>query len=173
MGGVLGGVIGLLLIAALVCVMLYSRFTYHARAQKRLIQDQVYNLVMGVPHSDFFSDAYDIMKTNEEPQVQPHPSGQAGSLTCMLLVSCKCHSGQQAQLLALSASTGSHSLGSLARLISYCYWRDWHRSDHYLRLAVQTPGMPSSCDLPVIQLEPAQCFGRSESHLAVPAAIDV
>ena len=71
-GGVLGGVLPLLVIAAMICLALYSRRTYHARAQKRLIQDQVYNLVMGVRHGDLYSD--DIMQTDEEDQVHPHPS---------------------------------------------------------------------------------------------------
>ncbi|KAK9836640.1 hypothetical protein WJX74_005022 [Apatococcus lobatus] len=65
-GGVLGGVLPLLLAAALVALALYSRRTYHARAQKRLIQDQVYNLVMGVRQIEPFSD--DPMKPDLEAQ---------------------------------------------------------------------------------------------------------
>ena len=57
----------LLLAAALVALALYSRRTYHARAQKRLIQDQVYNLVMGVRQIEPFSD--DPMKPDLEAQV--------------------------------------------------------------------------------------------------------
>lgn len=70
MAGVLGGVLPILFIAALICLALYSRSKYHARAQKRLIQDQVYNLVMGIRHNDLYSD--DIMKTDEEIQVHPN-----------------------------------------------------------------------------------------------------
>lgn len=70
MGGVLGGVLPALLIVAWMCAALYSRSRYPARAQKRLIQDQVYNLVMGVRHNDFFPD--DIVKTEEAAQVLPY-----------------------------------------------------------------------------------------------------
>ena len=59
-GGVLGGVLPLLLVAAVVGIVICSRSTYHHRAKKRLIQDQVYNLVMGVRHDDRYSDDIDV-----------------------------------------------------------------------------------------------------------------
>ena len=48
---------GVLLIATLIGMAVYSRSTYYVRAKKRLIQDQIYNLVMGVRQLDPFSDA--------------------------------------------------------------------------------------------------------------------
>lgn len=67
-GGVVGGVVGLVLIATLIGAVVYSRSTYYVRAKKRLVQDQVYNLVMGVRQLDPFSDS--------ETQVSPHLSCQ-------------------------------------------------------------------------------------------------
>ena len=58
-GGVLGGVLPVLFIAAVAGIILYSRSTYEHRAQKRLLQDQVYNLVMGVRHDDVYTDDID------------------------------------------------------------------------------------------------------------------
>lgn len=57
-GGVLGGVLPLLLIGAIAAIVVCSLSTYHHRAKKRLIQDQVYNLVMGVRHDDRYLDVF-------------------------------------------------------------------------------------------------------------------
>ena len=47
-GGTVGGVTGLLALAGALVTAVYSRQTYHRRAKQRLIQDQIYNLVIGI-----------------------------------------------------------------------------------------------------------------------------
>ena len=66
-GGVVGGIVGLLLLLLIIGAAWWSRSTYAARAKKRLIQDQVYNLVMGVCSGSPGFD--DVMATDIDLQV--------------------------------------------------------------------------------------------------------
>lgn len=67
-GGVVGGVAGLLIILGLIFVALYARATYQKRSKRRLIQDEVYNLVVGIRHHAAVDD---LMATDMDlkPQV--------------------------------------------------------------------------------------------------------
>ena len=67
-GGVVGGIAGLLIILGFICVAIFARATYHKQSQRRLIQDEVYNLVVGVRHHEAVDD---LMATdmNLKPQV--------------------------------------------------------------------------------------------------------
>lgn len=55
-GGTVGGAACLVLLAVGFGTALYSRMTYYRRAKKRLVQDQIYNLVIGIRSQDPFSD---------------------------------------------------------------------------------------------------------------------
>ena len=74
----MGGGVGLLLIALLAATALFSRSTWQRRAKRQLIQDQVYNLVMGVPQTSPYSD--DLPTPEAEPQVH---SQSANSPRCV------------------------------------------------------------------------------------------
>ena len=55
MGGVVGGVIGLLLLLWLLASAIWAYRAYSFRAHKRLIEDQVYSIVVGMRSDDIFT----------------------------------------------------------------------------------------------------------------------